>query len=100
MNKLKDFVTVSVNNDECVILKVKPRKRLDLISLGCFNGDETMFRLTKGSQHTCTVWHGVDNLHYSWDWGFGGYTLVTESMSKRGHLIQSCIQDDFKIKME
>lgn len=100
MKKLKELVTVAVNNEECVVLKVKPRKMFDLICLGCFNGDETMFRLTKGLQHTCTVWHGAENKHYSWNWGEEGHTLVSDAMTKRGNLIQSCIQDDFHVNME
>lgn len=99
MKKLKDLVTVGVNKEDCVILNVKPGAVFDLIRLGCFNGDELMFRLTKGRQHVCTVWYGVDFNHYSWDWGESGYTLVTKRLRKLGNLIQSCIQDDFHINM-
>lgn len=52
---LKDIVEVAMNNSECVVLKVKEGHEVDLISLGCFDGDETMFRLTKGETVTCTV---------------------------------------------
>ena len=54
--KLSNCVEVAVNNAECVVLKVKKGKEFDLITLGCFDGNETMFRLTKGDNHTCTVW--------------------------------------------
>jgi hypothetical protein len=100
MKKLKDLVTVGVNNEDCVILNVKPDATLDLIRQDCFNGDEVMLRLTKGKQHVCTVWYGDDFKHYSWVWGKKGYTLVTERLKKLGNLIQSCIQDDFHINME
>lgn len=100
MKKLKDLVTVGVNKEDCVILNVKPGATLDLIRLGCFNGDELMFRLTKGRQHECTVWYGNEFKHYSWGWGEAGYTLVSERLRKLGNLIQSCIQDDFRINME
>lgn len=97
MKKLSTMVTITENNEQCVVLKVKKNQLANLISLGCFDGDETMFRLTKGYDHTCTVWHGSDNKHYSWDWGESGYTLVSESVSRRGSMIQRAITDDFGI---
>lgn len=45
--KLKDMVELVANNDDCVVLKVKDGQEMNLISLGCFNGDEAMMRLTK-----------------------------------------------------
>lgn len=95
--KLSQMVTIMENNEQCVVLKVKKNQFANLVSLGCFDGDETMFRLTKGSDHTCTVWHGPDNKHYEWHWGDSGYTLVTDSMRNRGHLIQNCISDELGI---
>jgi len=98
MAKLSNCVSLAVNNSECVVLKVKDGKEFDLISLGCFDGNETMFRLTKGDNHTCTVWCDGEN-PYSWHWGIGGYTLVSDNMNKRGRLIQQCIENDFGIFM-
>ena len=97
MNKLYNLVNIIENNMECVILEVNC-KPIDLIKLGCFNGDEIMFRLTKGKDHTCTVW--TDKSNYSWYWGASGHTLVAEQMSKRGRLIQECITEDFGIHIE
>ena len=91
------MVTIKENNEECVILKVKKNQFENLIALGCFDGNETMFRLTKGGDHTCTVWHGTENKSYSWDWGESGYTLVSEKMKRMGSMIQSAIRDDFGI---
>ena len=53
--KLKDMVELLSNNDACVVLKVKDGQEMNLISLGCFNGDEVMMRLTKGRDVTCTL---------------------------------------------
>lgn len=97
MKKLSSMVTISENNEHCVILKVKKNQSANLIALGCFDGDETMFRLTKGVDHNCTVWHGKDNKNYSWFWGYSGYTLVSSSISERGSMIQRAIEDDFGI---
>ena len=96
MKKLAEMVELFENNYECVMLKVKEGKEFDLMALGCFNGDEAMLRLTKGGVHTCTVWD-KNNKSYSWHWGEGGHTLVSDSMNKRGNLIQNCIEDEFNI---
>ena len=96
MKKLFDLVELISNTEEAVVLKVLPGNEVDLICLGCFNGDETMLRLTKGSDQTCTVWVKNGN-HYSWHWGDSGYTLVSDEMTKRGRMIQQCLEDDFDI---
>ena len=80
--KLGHLVDVVVNNEECVVLKVKEGKEIDLIATGCFNGDETMLRLTKGANHTATVFRGKES--FSWNWGVSGYTMVSDQISKRG----------------
>ena len=94
MKKLCELVEIVENNKECVILEVTG-SMLDLIKLGCFNGDEKLIRLTKGNRHTCTVWTSDNN--YSWFWGIGGHTLVSDDMTKRGKLIEDCITRDFEI---
>lgn len=96
MNKLCDLVEVIENNQECVILKVKDKEKMQLICLGCFDGTETMFRMTKGENHSCTVFTDKGK-YYSWEWGISGYTLVSELMRKKGSLIQNCITEDFGI---
>lgn len=94
MKKLCELVKIVENNEECVILEVTG-SMLDIIKLGCFNGDEKLIRLTKGNNHTCTVW--TDNRNYSWHWGIGGHTIVSDAMDKKGKLIQDCIEKDFEI---
>lgn len=98
MKKLADMVKIAENNMECVVLEVTG-SMMGLISLGCFNGDEKLIRLTKGGNHTCTVW-SADNNHFSWWWGIGGCTCVSDSVSKKGKLIQECITKDFEIVIE
>lgn len=94
--KLRDMVYMIENNADCVLLEVKPAQRINLISLGCFNGDEKMLRLTKGRTVTCTVF--TDKGSYSWSWGSDGFTLVTDQMRRKGHLIQECIEKDFQVR--
>lgn len=97
--KLKDMVEIAANNSECVVLKVKDGQEMNLICLGCFLGDESMMRLTKGSTVTCTVFRRGGK-SFSWNWGSGGHTLVTNQVEKMGRLIQRCIEDDFDIKCQ
>lgn len=99
MKKLKDMVELVENNDNCVVLKVKDGHELDLICTGCFNGNETMFRLTKGRTVTCTIYRN-NGQAFSWEWGAGGFTLVTDAIKRKGTMIQNCIEKDFGIKCQ
>lgn len=60
-NKLCYLVDIIENNENCVILKVKDNKNLELIKLGYFDGNEEMMRLTKGKDHTCTIFKKIKN---------------------------------------
>lgn len=73
---LFDITNLEVNNESCVILRVKKNCEAKLIALGCFDGDEIMFRLTKGQDVTCTVFR-EGNKSYSWEWGLNGRTIVS-----------------------
>lgn len=95
-NKLCNLVDIVENNEECVILKIKDDKKIDLIKLGYFDGNEDLIRLTKGENHTCTIFD-KDGSTFSWYWGTRGYTLVSESTSIMGKLIEECITEDFDI---
>lgn len=95
-NKLCYLVDIVENNENCVILQVKDNKRLELIKLGCFDGNEELMRLTKGKNHTCTVFPKSGN-PFSWKWGESGYTLVSDCLSTMGKLIEACITEDFDI---
>ena len=97
--KLSQLTTLKVNNKECVILEVHPDRFSELIALGCFNGDEKLIRVTKGSNHTFTMWT-EGGKSYSWNWGSGGYTIVSEDMHKRRALIVEAITKDFGIDIE
>ena len=99
MKKLAEMVDLLENNNLCVILKVKDNQFANLISLGCFLGNETMFRLTKGDDHTCTIWRD-NGKSVSWSWGLHGYTLVSDTLSKCGKQISNTIIKDFKIDIE
>ena len=95
--KLCYLVDIIENNENCVVLKVKDNKEMDLIKLGCFDGDERLIRLTKGKNHTCTTFYNDNRKPLSWDWGESGFTLVSDNVRKMGRLIEDCITEDFDI---
>lgn len=94
--KLSELVEVEFNNKDCIVLKVKPNSEAWLISLGCFDGNETRMRLTKGLGVTCTIWRDGDK-PYSWSWGQGGRTMVDGNTERMGMLIQDCAELDFDV---
>ena len=95
--KLRDMVTLEINNAECVVLKVKDGQEMNLLALGFFNGNEKILRLTKGRNVTCTVICD-DGQSYSWHWGIDGYTLVTDALWRKSQMIQECIERDYGIQ--
>lgn len=86
MKKLNEICTILEDNERCVILKVKDNSRLNLIALGCFNGNEDMIRLAKDKDNTITVFTN-DGESYSW----GYCTMVTQSMKEKRTMIQTAI---------
>lgn len=95
MKKLCDLVEIEENNMECVILKIKENSMLDLIKLGCFEGNERLIRITKGENHTITIF--TDKSNYSWYYGEKGYTIVSDNTDRKRFLISDCIENDFNI---
>lgn len=96
--RLSQLVDLKVNNEECVILEVKPNRFSELIALGCFSGNEKLIRVTKGNNHTCTIWT-EDGRNYSWNWGIGGHTLVSDAMHKKRALIVKTITKELGINL-
>lgn len=97
--KLADIVKIRTNNYDLVVLEVLPDHEFDLIDLG-FHGNEKLFRLTKGRDHTCTIFSGADLKTFSWHWGYNGHTLVSPLVSDWGRMIENCIKEDFGIYIE
>lgn len=95
---LYDSTKLVEDNEDCVILEVIEGKELDLIKTGCFGGNETMIRLTKGDVQNCTIWY-KNGRTSSWHWGLGGYTLVTRDTEIAGRIIQNCIEYRYGIPL-
>lgn len=92
--EIKDCFEVVYNNDECVLLRAKTNKEVELFALGLDNVE--MIRMTKGERQDCTLKFKNGN-SFSWHWGMGGYTLVSDSTRDLGYKILHCIEYDFEI---
>lgn len=99
MKKFIDLVNLKVNNRECVILEVKEDAFYDLIALGCFTGNETLFRVTKGGDHTMTVWD-KNHKEFSFHWGYSGMSLVSDNLHRMRKIVYDTIVNEFDIVME
>lgn len=89
MKKLCELVDIAVNNENCVVFKVKDNVVMDLIALGCFKGDEDMIRMTKGRTPEITVFK-KDGSNYSYHFGEGSTTLISDNLMKQRSMIREC----------
>ena len=101
MKKLAELVKVEENNENCVLLKVKPKSTLELMKIGFFNGNEQYFRGTKRNRfamHTLAVWRKNENA-WSISWGTD-IACVTEMQRKMCLEVVDCIVNDFGISID
>lgn len=101
MKKLAELVKVEENNENCVLLKVKPKSSLELMKIGFFTGTERYFRVTKSKSfatHTLTVWRKCENA-WSINWG-AETTCVSEATRKMRLEVVNCIVNDFGISID
>lgn len=96
MKKLCDLVDVVINNENCVVFKFKDDVTMDMIALGCFNGTEDMFRMTKGRTPEITVFN-KDGSNFSYHFGEGSTTIISENMMQQRTMIRECAILDFGI---
>lgn len=95
--RLCDLVSLIHNDSACVVLEVKESTQpLDLIKLG-FNGDETMFRMTKSKDNTSITIFREGEKPFSMNMGSGGTTIVPENLRIARSLICECVHLDFGI---
>ena len=88
MKEFWEIVDIIENNHNCVLMKIKPNSTLDLIKLGCFEGDEDMIRFARDNGDTITVFT-KDGKYYSWARG----TLVSDSMQVKRRMIMNYVRD-------
>lgn len=92
MTNLKQCVEI-FDEPTFVLLKVKDGTEMDMIMTGLFEGNETMFRITKGGDHNCTTWY-KDGSNWSWHHGINGNTCVTDSVWKKWKAIEELIASE------
>jgi len=96
--KFHNLYQIVANNDECVILRLKEGCEHDLWLIPFFDGNEKDIKVLKGEGTTVTV-KTLDDKVYSWSWGGRSYTLTSENVAKKGHLIKQALEIDFGIYM-
>lgn len=97
MIRLKDCVEIvtAPTNDNCVILKVKENAEMDMISIGCFDGNEVMFRMTRDDDcNDYTIWHKNGNT-CTWN----DRTLISNNLKSITKELKRCIVKDFGFNM-
>lgn len=95
MVKLANCVEIITNNENCVVLKVKENRRMDLIAIGYFNGNEDMIRMTKHKDNNSyTIWSNNGKI-CNWN----NNTLKSNDLAKIQKIIAKCIHHDLDIYM-
>ena len=99
MNKLSKIVEILNNDEDTVILKVKDNKKIDLLSIGCFNGTEDMIVVSKHTNlHDGLAFRLVykDGTTFS----FTDNTLITSNIKAMKRIILDTVIYDFGIPVE
>lgn len=96
MKKLCELVDITINNENCVVFKVKEGATMDLIALGCFKGTEDMLRMTKGRTPEITVFN-KDGSNFSYHFGEGSTTVISDNLCQQREMIRECAILDFGI---
>lgn len=96
MNKLTNVVEIVKNDDEAVVLKVKEGSQIELLSTGCFNGNEKLLVISK-------VNWANENLNYTIvynddkTFSFSENTLVSDATNAIKKWIYQTVVFDFGI---
>lgn len=96
MKKLCELVDIAVNNENCVVFKIKEEATMDLIALGCFKGNEDMLRMTKGRTPEITVFN-KDGSNFSYHFGEGSTSVISDNLCQQRAMIRECAILDFGI---
>ena len=100
MNKLTKIVTIINNDEDTVILKIDENKKLELLSIGCFNGNEDMLILSKlSSKNTDMLGYNIiykDGTNTS----FSGSGCLSEKLAAITRWMKETVVFDFGIPIE
>ena len=95
---IKDVCEIIVDNSEVVIVKFKnetEEDRIKLLAVGCFNGTEHLYSITKRpstfqKQYVKSI--SIHNESFTFDYGGGSNTCVGSSTTKRNSLIKDFLK--------
>ena len=96
--KLIDVIEIEENNANFILLKIIGDKKSCILT-GVLDGDEDFIRVTKGEDHTLTIFF-KDGRHFSYDFGTSGYTLISSGEEIRRNAIKEVIQNDLETSLE
>lgn len=74
-----DVFELVENNDNLVVLKVKADDNLTIALNPYVNATYDYISVTKGKDHILTIIK-KDGTSFSFHWGYGGYTLISEDL--------------------
>lgn len=99
MNKLSKIVEILNNDEDTVILKVKDNKKIELLSIGYFNGNEDMIIVAKHNYvHEGIAFRIIyKNGH---EFSFTDNTLVSTNITAMKKIIIQTVVFDFGIPID
>lgn len=99
MNKLTKIVDIIHNDEDSVILRVKEGKRMELLTTGCFDGNEDMIIVSKQTKlNDCIAFRIMETNGKTFS--FTNNTLVSSILSAMRNLIKDTVVMDFGIPIE
>jgi hypothetical protein len=95
---LIDCVELVMNDETCVVLKVKEEKRDDLFLINGFSGDESMIKVSKVCDVCSSISYRIRKTNGS-SYSFSSNTLMCDEMRIMMHKINSTIINDIGIPL-
>ena len=99
MNKLTKIVDIIHNDEDSVILRVKEGKRVELLTTGCFSGNEEMIIVSKQTKRHDGVAFRIMEANGN-SFSFTDNTLVSSTLAAMKSLIKETVVMDFGIPIE
>ena len=74
-----EYFSIVQNTPEIIVLKVRPLTNFDVAMNPYLGTDYDYISVTKGENHILTVVK-KDGKSFSFNWGIGGHTLISEEL--------------------
>lgn len=93
--KLVDVIEIVENNNDYILLEVIGDKKQCILT-GVLNGNEEYIRVSKGKNHILTIYFKDGRNFFSYSFGEGGYTLISDNEERRKRAIVNCIKRELE----